>query len=114
MQNYKKSGYVVTKTVAAAVASGEAKLHGEQLVVATGKYAANEEGEYIRAGVVTLKKKAALAIAEGVTVYWDNDAKEITTVEADGDCVAGIADVAALGAASEVDVLLNGLPYSFN
>lgn len=114
MKNFVKPGYTVTKANASAVESGGAVVNGEELLVATGKYAADESGEYIRAGVVSLKKKAALAISQGAKVWWDVSAAEITTVELDGDVVAGICDKAALAADTEVEILLNGRPYSFN
>jgi predicted RecA/RadA family phage recombinase len=114
MKNYVKPGYKVTRAHASAVESGDAVVVGTQLVVACGKYAADEEGEYLRAGVVSVPKKAALAIAQGAKVWWDESASEITTVEADGDVVAGTCDKAALAADTEVEVLLNNIPYAFN
>lgn len=114
MKSYIKPGYKVTKTVAAAVVSGQAVVNGTELVVATGSYGANVEGEYLRAGVVSLKKKAALALSQGAKVWWDEGAGEITATEADGEVVAGIVDKAALAADGEVEILLNGLPYAFN
>ena len=114
MQNYVKPGYKVTRAHGTAVTSGQAIMVGTMLLVACGAYKANEEGEYLRAGVVSVKKKAALAIAQGAKVWWDDSASEITTVEADGDVVAGVCDKAAVGADTEVEILLNNLPYAYN
>lgn len=112
MKNFVKPGYVVTHTEAGAVASGAAVVIGVQLAIAMGAYGAGVEGEYLRAGVVSLKKKAALVLTQGASVWWDVSAGEITATEADGDVVAGIVDKAAAGADTEVEILLNGLPYS--
>lgn len=114
MKNYKRAGYVVTKANVAAVTSGDPVVNGSELLIACGTYKANEAGEYVRAGVHTLKKKAALALAQGASVYWDADAKEITATQADGEVVAGIVDTAALAADGTVDILVNGIPYAFN
>ena len=114
MKNYVKPGYKVTKASVGAVTSGQAVVNGTELLVACGSYAAGVEGEYIRGGVVSLKKKAALVLAQGAKVWWDEGAGEITATEVDGEVVAGIVDKAALGADAEVEILLNGIPYAFN
>jgi predicted RecA/RadA family phage recombinase len=113
MKNFVKPGYIVTKTHSAAVVSGQAILNGTELVVATGAYAANAEGEYVRAGVVSIVKQPALAIAQGVEVYWDDTNKRITTT-ASGNTLCGVSDKAALAGDAEVEILLNKHPYSFN
>lgn len=114
MKNYVKPGYKTTYTHNAAVVSGQALAVGAETLVATGSYAANVEGEYLRAGVVALKKKNALVLAHGAKVWWDNGAGEITATEADGEAYAGIVDKAALANDATVDVVLNGIPYAFN
>lgn len=114
MKNYVKPGFKVTRPNVAAVESGDAVVNGTQLIVACGKYAANEEGEYLRAGVVSLPKKAALVLAQGEKVWFDVSTNHITATEGDGDVVAGIVDKAALAADTEVEILLNGLPYAYN
>lgn len=114
MKNYVKPGYKTTYAHANAVISGQAVAVGTELLVATGSYAANEEGEYVRAGVCALKKKAALVLAHGAKVWWDEGLGEITATEADGEVVAGIVDKAALANDATVDVLVNGTPFAFN
>lgn len=111
MKTYSKPGFIITHAHTAAIQSGEPLLLGDQLVISCGKYAANEEGEYMRAGVHTLPK-AAVAIAKNVKVYWDNTAKNLTTV-ASGNTLAGLSDAAALSGDATFTVLLNGLPYKF-
>ena len=113
MKNFVKPGYIVTKAHNAAVVSGQAILNGTELVVATGAYAINQEGEYLRAGVVSITKQPALAISQGAAVYWDDTNKRITTT-ASGNTLCGVCDKAALAGDAEVEILLNNRPYSFN
>lgn len=113
MRNYVQPGYKTNYAHSAAVVSGQAVLVGTELLVATGAFAANEEGVYLRAGVVTLPKVAAQAQSKGVLIYWDDTNKNLTTT-ATNNTLAGIVDVAALAADTEVAILLNGLPYAFN
>ena len=113
MQNYVQPGYKTNYAHTAAVISGQAVLVGTELLVATGAFGANEEGVYVRAGVVTLPKVTAQAQGKGVNVYWDDTAKKLTTISTD-NTLAGKVDVAALAADTEVAILLNGLPFAFN
>lgn len=113
MKNYVKPGYKTTHAHSAAVVSGQAILVGTELLVATGSFGADQEGEYLRAGVVSLPKVAAQVQAKGANIYWDDTAKNLTTT-ASGNTLAGKVDKAALSADTHVEILLNGLPFAFN
>lgn len=112
MNTYSKPGFFITHAHSEAVESGQAIKLGDQIVVACGKYAASEEGEYARGGVHSLPK-AAVAIEKNVKVYWDDTAKKFTNVATD-NTLAGVSDAAADSGAAEILVLLNGIPYKYS
>jgi predicted RecA/RadA family phage recombinase len=113
MKNLVKSGQLRSFASTSAKESGEPAQIGAQAGIATGKFDANEEGEYLLAGVVRLKKATALAAAAGAKVDWDAVAKEVVATTT-GTFPLGNLDQAAASGAGDVDVMVNGLPYSFN
>jgi len=71
MQNFVRSGAVLTLTPGANVASGAGYLFGTAVFgVATAAVASGVPGEFITEGVVTIAKTSALAIDVGDVVYW--------------------------------------------
>ncbi len=79
MKNFVQAGDRIVVTAAAAILSGQAMLVGAIVGVAETSAAIGEETVLVLSGVFELPK-AAVAIAQGVTVYWDNVAKNVTTV----------------------------------
>lgn len=78
MRNYVAPGHVLALTASRAVASGDGMLRGNTFGVATAAVANGAVGEFQIDGVIELPK-AAVAINEGVTLYWDNTAFNVTT-----------------------------------
>lgn len=113
MKNFKRAGFIKTRANAGAVESGEPIAIGSKASVAMGSYAANEEGEYLQAGVHEFKKSAGLALVQGTKYDWDATAKEIVAAAA-GDFELGEADVAADAGDTVGVILVNGLGYYFN
>ena len=56
MINFSRAGFVKTRKHPSAVVSGQPVAIGARAGVATGTYAADEEGEYLQGGVVKFKK----------------------------------------------------------
>lgn len=113
MLNFKRAGYIKTRSHTAAVASGEPIAIGSKASVAMGSYAANAEGEYLQAGVIEFTKSAGLALVQGTKYDWDATAKEIVGAGL-GDFELGEADSDVDAGASVGEILVNGIPYNFN
>ncbi|GAB5431217.1 MAG: hypothetical protein EpisKO_05870 [Epibacterium sp.] len=94
MKNYIQPGEKITVSAPADVASGAGVLVGAMFGVATGAAALGADVTIVRKGVFNLNKLAAQAWGEGVKVYWNNTAKECTTV-ASGNTHIGYAASAA-------------------
>jgi len=112
MQNFIKPGVVMTYTApAGGVVSGSAYLIGQLLVVATNTVAATLQFEGDTEGVYSLPKATGIAWTEGMLLYWDNTAKNLTNVTTSNTRV-GVA--AAVGGALSGDttglVRLSGVP----
>ena len=80
MINFVKKSDVTTLFAPNAVASGGGALVGVIFGVATAAYANGAEGEFSREGEHDLTKVTAQAWTQGAKVYWDNAAKNCTTV----------------------------------
>lgn len=106
MKNYIQDGKTISFTPTAAVASGEAVLLGMLLVVAIGAIAANTPGEGLTHGVFELPKKSTDVVAQGVDLYWDDTAGELTTTATDNTKV-GKAWAAAANPSATVLVKIN-------
>lgn len=88
----------------AAVAKGDIILANGRVLVALDDYAANADGIYAIEALVEAPK-AAVAIAAGATLYWDDTAKNVTTtVGTNTKC--GYAIEAALSADTNVQMKL--------
>lgn len=104
MKNYIEKGRILTVTAQAAVSSGDALLIGDILVVAVTSANIGDQFACDVRGVFELPK-AAVAINQGVAVYWDDVAKNITTVTA-GNKQIGFAWSAQLAADPTIYVKL--------
>jgi predicted RecA/RadA family phage recombinase len=98
-------GGTVDYTPAADTAAGDVVLQGDLVGVANLDIKAGRLGALAVTGVFDMAKQAALAIAVGVFVYWDNAAKVVTTM-AGGNKLLGKAIRAAAAADATVRVRL--------
>lgn len=110
MKNKVKRGDSLTRTApAGGVISGNAYLIGAQLIVAASTVAATWPFEGEARGVFTLPKATGSAWTEGQLLYWDNTAKNVTTVSTSNTRI-GCADAAALAGDTTGQVYLTGIP----
>jgi predicted RecA/RadA family phage recombinase len=106
--NYVQPGDVLEYTApAGGVTSGQGYLIGATFVVAVTTAAAGEKFRCRVSDVWMLPKVAAQAQAEGVVVYWDNAARNVTTTVGSNTKI-GVVARAALAADATVRVRLNG------
>lgn len=96
-----------TNTSGDDIASGDPVLVGNRLGVALGDIPDGEAGDLALCEVWELPKKAATAIGQGVNVYWDDTAGEITDVDTD-NTLAGCAFAAAAADDATIQVKLGG------
>jgi predicted RecA/RadA family phage recombinase len=94
MKNYIQPGEKITVPAPHDVASGGGVLVGSMFGVAATAAKDGEDVTIVRKGVFVLNKLTAQAWEVGVKVYWNNTAKEVTTV-ASGNTQIGFAAVAA-------------------
>ena len=106
-QNHIQRGATMpyTNATAAAIASGDIVLAGNKVCVAIGDIAIGASGSLACGEVWELPKVAAIAIAQGATVYFDAAAKVITNV-ATANTLAGFAFAAAAAADTTIRVKL--------
>lgn len=79
MRNYEQPGQVITVTAPADVASGQGVLVGDLFGVAQAAALSGQPVEIVTEGVFTLPKVSGTAINEGVRVFWDSTAGNVTT-----------------------------------
>lgn len=108
MKNYVQKGENLTLPAPYAVSSGDGALIGNIFGVAAGDAAEGAEVDLVTVGVFTLPKVSTDAIAIGVAVYWDDDAKLITTTATDNTKI-GVSVATALNPSGTTDVRLNGV-----
>jgi predicted RecA/RadA family phage recombinase len=110
---YVTAGRVLDYVAGANITSGQVLVVGTKIGVALAAISNGSTGSVQIAGVFTLPKKAADVIAQGANVYWDSvtNGGEITTTVG-SNTLAGVAYVAAAGATTTVQVLLNNMPGS--
>jgi predicted RecA/RadA family phage recombinase len=108
MKNFVQKGNILQWTVTgAAVTSGQAVLIGTKVGVCLTAGAVGETIAVAVDGVYALPKVAAQAQAQGVALYWDNVARNVTTTVGSNTLI-GYAFDAALAADATVNVKLNG------
>jgi predicted RecA/RadA family phage recombinase len=87
MKNYVQKGDIVPVTAPADVASGAGVLVGLLFGVATKAALSGAPVEILTEGLVTLPKATGAGINEGVRVFWDNSAKNVTTTTTGNTCI---------------------------
>lgn len=107
MKNYIQNGAIVTMAAPSALASGAGALVGTIFGVAQADAASGADVELVRTGVFTLPKVAAQAWTQGAKVYWDDTAKNVTTVVTSNTLI-GAATAAAANPSATGEVLLDG------
>jgi predicted RecA/RadA family phage recombinase len=111
--NYVQKGCSVEVTFAAAVVSGEGRLVGSLFVVADHDVDAGAKGTGLTEGVVELTRDAADVFTQGLLVYWNAGAKEVTIdANAGANKLIGVSMEALAAAAGNVKVRLNGVSVS--
>lgn len=105
MKNFVQPGGRMTITAGADLTSGQGLIVGATFGVVAESVLNGEETELAIEGVYSLPKEPALAIGQGVKVYWDaGNARVTTTVGA--NTPIGKSHAAALAADAEVLVKL--------
>lgn len=87
MRTFVKEGDVVPVTAPRTVVSGDGVLVGLLFGVATTAAASGAVVEVVTEGVVSLPKVTGTAINEGVRVFWDNTAFNVTTTATSNLCI---------------------------
>lgn len=105
MRTFVKEGDVVGMTAPRAVVPGDGMLVGLLFGVATGAAASGQVVEAVLEGVVDLPKATGAAINEGVRVFWDNTAFNVTAT-ATGNLCIGNAVGAAVYASGATRILV--------
>ena len=108
MKNYVQRGDTLTVPAPVVAASGDGVLVGGFFGVSNGSAAIGQPMDLDVVGVFILPKVAALAIALGDIVYWDNAARLVTKT-AGGNTKIGAAVEAVANPSATVNVRLNGV-----
>jgi predicted RecA/RadA family phage recombinase len=95
MQNFIKPGEHLTLPAPHDVASGAGALSGAIFGVAQGAALIGEDVAFVRRGVFELAKASDEAWTVGVALYWDADAKLVTSVAIDNTLIGAAAAIAA-------------------
>ncbi|MFW8636705.1 DUF2190 family protein [Cribrihabitans pelagius] len=107
MKNFIQSGENISLVAPADVLSGAGVLVGSLFGVATADALTGETVTIVRRGVFELPKLSAQAWTVGAKVYWNDTAKECTTV-ASGNTLVGLAVQVAADPSDTGVVLLDG------
>ena len=107
MRNSLFSGNNVTLPAPYALTSGQVAQVSSIIGVAQGAAAISADVVLVRTGVFTLTKATGQAWALGATLYWDNVARNVTTVLT-GNKMIGAVFAAALAGDTVGQVLLDG------
>ncbi len=108
-QNHIQPGETMpyTNSTGSDIASGSPVLVGARLGVALGDIADGASGQLAMCEVWEIAKEAALVVAQGAALYWD-DVNGVLTTTATDNTLAGYAFAAAVGADATVLLKLNG------
>ena len=109
MKNFIQPGGTLTLVAPHDVASGDGLLVGSIFAVATGDAVSGANIEAMTEGVFDLAKTEAQAWSQGDKIYWDDTAKECTTV-APGNVLIGVAVVDAADPSDIGQVLIGNHP----
>jgi len=109
MKNFVQQGDNLTLPAPYAVNSGDGALIGAIFAIASVKAAQGESISFVRRGVFTLPKPGSQAWAVGVKLYWDNTAKNVTTVSTSNTAIGAAAAAVGSGAGeTSGNVVLSG------
>lgn len=106
-KNYVQDGDKLVVVAPYALASGAGALVGSLFGVAENAAAISGNVNLVLSGVHTLAKATGVAWTVGLRLYWDDAAKNVTTVAAANKLI-GVAAAAALSGATTGNVLLSG------
>ena len=113
MKNYIQDECSVEVTFAVAVVSGEGRLVGSLFGVADHDVDAGAKGTLVTKGVFEFTRDAADIFTQGLLVYWNAGAKEITIdPNAGANKLVGVSMEALAAAAGKIKVRLNGVSVS--
>ena len=107
MKNAVQTGDVLTLTAPYARTSGQGMLVGSIFAVCTTDIASGATGEAETLGVFELAKLSAQAWTVGALIYWDDTAKNCTTVASTNKLI-GVATAVAQNPSATGRVRLNG------
>lgn len=107
MQNFVQEGNTITVAAPAVVKSGDGVLVQNTFGIAAFDANAADPLELVLEGVFVLPKAPAGIILQGMQVFWDDIAKNVTTVIA-GNTLIGVATVDSPAVDFTVNVRLNG------
>jgi predicted RecA/RadA family phage recombinase len=107
MQNFIKPGKVLTLSAPYDRTSGQGALVGSIFGIAANDVKAGVDGEFAVEGVFDITALATDVGAQGVKVYWDNAAKQVT-VTAAGNTLIGALTKAKVNGDVTARVHLNG------
>jgi predicted RecA/RadA family phage recombinase len=107
MKNFVQEGDTISLVAPYTVTPGQGALVGALFGVAHSDVANGAAGDFKTQGVFDLTKEPALAISQGVRVFWDNTNRRVTTTATSNFCI-GWAIAAALAADATVRVKLGG------
>lgn len=110
MNNWIKSGDVITVAAPADVSSGECVKVGKLFGVAVTDALSGANVEICTTGVYDLAKVSAQAWTVGQAIYWDDSAGNCTTTTTSPNVWIGVATEAADNPSSTGRVRLNGFP----
>lgn len=109
MKNYEQPGAVITVTAPANVVSGQGVLVGDLFGAAQTAALSGAAVEIVTEGVITLPKASGVAINEGVRVFWDGAAGNVTTTATGNRCIGWAVGMGGyLAAATTIKVKLGG------
>lgn len=107
MKNFVQDGEVITLPAPYDVASGAGLLVGTIVGIATNTALSGADVEVQTCGVFDVAKVSAQAWTVGATIYWDNAAKNFTTVSS-ANTKAGVAVAVAANPSAVGRIRLNG------
>jgi predicted RecA/RadA family phage recombinase len=103
MKNFVQPGKVLTLTAPAAITGGNGYKIGDIFGVAQASVANGAQVELVTEGVFALPKAATITPAQGVKLYWDDAAKNVTTT-ASGNTLIGVHASAVAAGASDATI----------
>jgi len=106
-RNYLQEGDTLTLVAPYDRTAGQAAKIGSIIAIAANDVLSGADGEFMTEGVFEVNKTSAQAWTQGVKLYWDDTAKEFTSVST-SNTLAGVATEAAANPSSTGKIRLNG------